>query len=160
VPRAILGIILGYVFYWSGSIWSSVFFHFLNNATAVVLVFLSQQNFINYKIDEPMNSSNIVIILSFGITALICLYLANRYNKKRDKTEDWIKVFETLSISEAEILKGKLEENDIDAVIMNKKDSSYMTFGQVEVYVKPADEQAAIKIISTQEVIETDNETE
>ena len=159
LPRFILGLILGYVFYWSGSIWSSVFFHFLNNATAVVLVFLSQQNFINYKIDEPMNSSNVLIILSFGITAMICLYLANRYSKKRDKNDDWVKVYESPNVSDAEIVKGKLEENEIDAVVMNKKDSSYLTFGQVEVYVKPNDEQAALKLISTQEVIE-ENETE
>lgn len=160
IPRAILGLILGYVFFWSGSIWSSVFFHFLNNATAVVLVFLSQQNLINYKIEEPMNSSNIVIILSFGISALICLYLANRYNKKRDKKADWVKVYETPSLSNAEIVKGNLEENEIDAVIMNKKDSSYLTFGQIEVYVKPDDEQAALKLISNQEVIVEENETE
>lgn len=159
VPRAILGLILGYLFFWTGSIWSSIFFHFLNNATAVVLVFLSQQNFINYKIDEPMNSSNIVIILSFGITALICLFLANRYSKRRDKKEDWIKVYETPSVSNAEIVKGNLEENGIDAVIMNKKDSSYLTFGQVEVYVKPVNEKAALILISTQDVIE-ENENE
>jgi uncharacterized protein len=161
IPRTILGLILGYLFYWSGSIWSSIFFHFLNNATAVVLVFLSQQNLINYKIDEPMNSSNIVIIVSFGITALICLFLANYYSKKRDKKDDWLKVYESNTVSDAEIVKGKLEDNDIDAVIMNKKDSSYLTFGQVEVYVKPADQPAALKIISEPTVpLTEDNETE
>jgi uncharacterized protein len=159
LPRTILGLILGYLFFWSGSIWTSIFFHFLNNATAVVLVFLSQQNLINYKIDEPMNSSNIVIILSFGITAFICLYLANHYNKKRDKNTDWVKVHETQSVSEAEILKGRLEENNIDAVIMNKKDSTIQVFGQVEIYVKPADEEAALKVLSAKEVIE-ENEAE
>jgi len=159
IPRTILGLILGYLFYWSGSIWSSIFFHFLNNASAVILVFLSQQNLINYKIDEPMNSSNIVLVLSLGITALIFLYLANRYSKKRDKKDDWVKVYESQSISDAEIVKGNIEENEIDAVIMNKKDSSIQTFGQVEVYVKPDDEQAALKIISEQIVTE-ENETE
>jgi membrane protease YdiL (CAAX protease family) len=159
VPRFILGLILGYVFFWSGSIWSAVFFHFLNNASAVLLVFLSQKNFINFKIDEPMNSSNIVIILSFGIAAAICLYLANRYNKKRDRKDDWVKVHECFSVSEAEILKGKLEEGEIDAVIMNKKDSSIQTFGQVEIYVKPMDKDAALKVISEQNIL-AENENE
>jgi uncharacterized protein len=31
LPRLILGLILGYLFYWSGSIWPGVFFHFINN---------------------------------------------------------------------------------------------------------------------------------
>lgn len=159
IPRALLGLILGYIFFWSGSIWSSVFFHFLNNATAVVLVFLSQQNFINYKIDEPMNSSNFVLIISLGLSAFIFLYLANYYSKRRDKKTDWVKIYETQSQSNAEIIKGVLEENEIDAVVMNKKDSTIQTFGQIEVYVKPADENAAIELISTQEVIE-ENETE
>ena len=159
IPRALLGLILGYIFFWSGSIWSSVFFHFLNNATAVILVFLSQQNFINYKIDEPMNSSNFVLIISLGLSAFIFHYLANYYSKRRDKKTDWIKIYETQSQSNAEIIKGVLEENEIDAVIMNKKDSAIQTFGQIEVYVKPADENGAIELISTQEVIE-ENETE
>jgi membrane protease YdiL (CAAX protease family) len=159
IPRAILGLILGYLFFWSGSIWAAIFFHFLNNATAVVLVFLSQQQIINYKTDEPMNSSNWVIILSLGITALIFLYLANHYSKKRDKKDDWMKVYETDNVSDAEIVKGKLEDNDIDAVILNKKDSSYTTFGPVEVYVKPSDHDAALQLLNEQTVTE-DNDTE
>ena len=108
-----------------------------------------------------MNSSNIVLILSFGITALIFLYLANYYNKKRDKKSDWVKVHETEKVSEAEILKGRLEDHDIDAVIMNKRDSSIQTFGQVEIYVKPADEEAARRILSDQPTeAPTENETE
>ena len=106
-----------------------------------------------------MNSSNFVLIISLGLSAFIFLYLANYYSKRRDKKTDWIKIYETQSQSNAEIIKGVLEENEIDAVIMNKKDSAIQTFGQIEVYVKPADENAAIELISTQEVIE-ENETE
>jgi uncharacterized protein len=159
LPRIILGLILGYIFYWSGSIWSSVFFHFLNNATAVVLVFLSQKSLINYKIDEPMHSSNIVTIISFGIAAIICLYLANRYNKRRDKKDDWVKVYESQRMSDAEIVKGNLEENNIEAAILNKKDFTHLTIGYVEVLVKPVDEEAAKKLITTKQVVDED-ETE
>jgi membrane protease YdiL (CAAX protease family) len=39
-PRLFLGIVLGYVFYWSGSLWASVWLHFLNNAMTVIMYFL------------------------------------------------------------------------------------------------------------------------
>ena len=37
LPRFILGLLLGYLFYWSGSLWVSIIAHFLNNATVVIL---------------------------------------------------------------------------------------------------------------------------
>ena len=39
--------------------------------------------------------------------------------------KDWIKIYSTGVAYKAEILKGLLTENNIDAVIINKKDSSY-----------------------------------
>ena len=32
IPRFILGILLGYMFYWSGSLWLPILAHFVNNA--------------------------------------------------------------------------------------------------------------------------------
>lgn len=39
LPRMVLGILLGYLFYWSGSIWMPMIGHFVNNATAVILYY-------------------------------------------------------------------------------------------------------------------------
>jgi uncharacterized protein len=44
IPRLLLGIYFGYIFYWSKSIWFAVWAHFLNNALAVSLHFLSLKN--------------------------------------------------------------------------------------------------------------------
>jgi uncharacterized protein len=41
LPRVILGVCFGYLYYWSGTIWVPVFAHFLNNGAAVVVSFLS-----------------------------------------------------------------------------------------------------------------------
>ena len=38
-PRALLGILFGYLLYWSGSIWVPIFAHFVNNAISVVFYF-------------------------------------------------------------------------------------------------------------------------
>lgn len=49
--------------------------------------------------------------------------------------DNWTSVFSSDKPWQAEIAKQILAENDIEAVIMNKKDSSYMTFGEAEVFV-------------------------
>jgi hypothetical protein len=48
--------------------------------------------------------------------------------------KDWIKIYSTGVNYKAELLKGLLFENNIEAVIINKKDSSY-GFGELELYV-------------------------
>ena len=48
---------------------------------------------------------------------------------------DWFKLYTTRNYAEANIIKGMLEENDIQVVILNKLDSSYLSFGEIELYV-------------------------
>ena len=52
LPRFLIGGFLGYLFYWSGSIWLAVLVHFVNNATAVVVYYLYQHNFIQQTTDD------------------------------------------------------------------------------------------------------------
>lgn len=47
----------------------------------------------------------------------------------------WVVLHKTTSQFEAEAIKGNLETNGIPAIVLNKKDSSYNTFGYVEVHV-------------------------
>jgi len=56
---------------------------------------------------------------------------------------NWVKVYTTQDAVTAEIIKQGLMENDIAAVVMNKKDSSYQTFGTVDIMVSTADLEAA-----------------
>lgn len=52
--------------------------------------------------------------------------------------KDWILIFSTTQDFKAELAKGLLEENDIQFVTLNKKDSSYpdLFIGYIEIYVK------------------------
>jgi hypothetical protein len=52
--------------------------------------------------------------------------------------ENWIRIFSTTDPGKAAIYKGRLDENGIPAVILNKQDSSYVFLGKVEIHV-PAD---------------------
>jgi len=46
IPRFVLGALLGYLFYWSNSLWLPILAHFVNNAQAVILSYPS------FKIDS------------------------------------------------------------------------------------------------------------
>ena len=48
---------------------------------------------------------------------------------------DWFKLYTTRNYTEANIIKGMLEENNITVVILNKLDSNYLSFGEIELYV-------------------------
>lgn len=65
---------------------------------------------------------------------------------------NWKIIFTTTQPIEAEIVKQMLESNSIEAVIMNQRDSSYLTFGEVLVYVDEKDAEAAKKLIKDQEI--------
>ncbi|MGY0039546.1 putative signal transducing protein [Pedobacter sp. NJ-S-72] len=64
---------------------------------------------------------------------------------------NWVKVYTTENPVTAEIIKQGLIENDIAAVIMNKKDSSYQTFGIIEVLVNQKDFDTADAYIKSTE---------
>lgn len=56
--------------------------------------------------------------------------------------KNWIKLFVSNNPIQVEIYKQMLEEHDIPAVVMNKRDSSY-TFGNLEIYVHESNEAEA-----------------
>ncbi len=47
----------------------------------------------------------------------------------------WYLLYSTRNPAQASILQGMLEENHIKVVMMNKQDSSYLNFGDIELYV-------------------------
>lgn len=59
----------------------------------------------------------------------------------------WKQVFLTGELYQAEIARELLEINGVNAVVMNQKDSSYTSFGNIEVFVSENDEERAIEIL-------------
>ena len=60
----------------------------------------------------------------------------------------WSKIYTTDKPYQADMLVELLEENSIVGVSVNKKDSSYLAFGEDEVYVKDEDVEKAKVIIN------------
>jgi hypothetical protein len=69
---------------------------------------------------------------------------------------DWNKVRTFTQNIEAEIVKQMLEENGVNAVLLNKQDSSYL-FGKIELYVKQSDETSANVLINSSTFTEEDD---
>ena len=47
LPRMFLGLILGYMFYITGSLWTSILMHFVNNGTAVLVYYLNNKGIVS-----------------------------------------------------------------------------------------------------------------
>lgn len=58
----------------------------------------------------------------------------------------WVLVHSSSDEQEVNLLKSILEENEIESVIMNKRDSTYL-FGDVELYVSTSDAFNAVQLI-------------
>jgi len=52
-----------------------------------------------------------------------------------DHDSQWEVVYTTDKLYKAELFRGMLEEEGIESIIINKQDSSYISFGEVELYV-------------------------
>ncbi|MCK5080411.1 MAG: DUF2007 domain-containing protein [Bacteroidales bacterium] len=50
--------------------------------------------------------------------------------------DGWTLAYSTQQMFEAELLKRVLGDHDIEAVILDKMDSSYRAFGDIEIYVR------------------------
>ena len=61
---------------------------------------------------------------------------------------NWVKIYTSPNFYRAEIIKQMLNENDVDAVLINKQDSSYNAFGNVEVWIHQENFSNAIELIN------------
>ena len=83
LPRFFLGIILGYLFYYSGSLWMPIIAHFINNALAVLLMYLPFSKKINTDISQLENAEiNMIQATIFLLIVLFFIYLYKQINSK------------------------------------------------------------------------------
>jgi membrane protease YdiL (CAAX protease family) len=81
LPRLALGLILGYIFYFSKNLWLSITFHFLNNALGITQMYaLSKKGLLTEKA-----MSDDTLPLYYGLIALLALYFAFKVFKKESE---------------------------------------------------------------------------
>ncbi len=82
LPRFVLGILLGYMLVWSGSLWVPIIVHFVNNASAVLIVFFMNRSGKEVEMEEIGSSSNMFIII-FSLLLMVSLTVFIYANEKR-----------------------------------------------------------------------------
>ena len=74
VPRFILGLVFGYLYYWSGTLWLPVLAHFVNNAIPTIGVYLQGWESTNAQSDTALWVQLLILPAPIVITVLIMLY--------------------------------------------------------------------------------------
>ena len=83
LPRLFLGMLLGYLFVWTGSLWVPIFAHFVNNGLAVLVAWMNASGFIADDLDSFGNYSDSwghMLLLSFMAFAMLLFF---RYVNKK-----------------------------------------------------------------------------
>ena len=84
VPRILLGAYFGYLLVWSGSIWLPVIAHFVNNAAAVILYFLYQNQYINYNPEEFGTRGTLFVACINAVLLILMISWTNSRFKIQD----------------------------------------------------------------------------
>lgn len=83
-PRFILGLMLGYMFYLSGSIFPSMLMHFVNNGTIVMLFYLNKKEVINVDVETFGSTDNVLLIVLSLVVTVAIFIICNRFSKRQD----------------------------------------------------------------------------
>jgi len=61
--------------------------------------------------------------------------------------QNWFMLYSTKNYLEANIIKGKLQENNIQTVLLNRQDTNYIAVGEIELYVPAYLKDIAIHLL-------------
>ena len=87
LPRMMLGALFGYLYYWSGNLWISIFAHFANNAVQVIALYYYQQGSFEFDLEKPESVPASVGIMSALLTAGLLFYLYRDLRKYKNATQ-------------------------------------------------------------------------
>ena len=66
-------------------------------------------------------------------------------------SENWKRIASSKQEYQIELLKGMLKKNNIIAISVNKQDSSYLDFGEIDLFVNNKDAKQAQNLILNNE---------
>lgn len=88
LPRMVLGAFLGYLFYWSQSMWVPVIAHFLNNAFAVTFYYMNGDVAKEAQTIGTGSGATLQVLLSVLLTATLIYAFHKIEKEKRSKNFD------------------------------------------------------------------------
>jgi uncharacterized protein len=85
IPRFILGLVFGYLYFWSGTLWLPVIAHFINNAVPVIGEYISGVQFVSSQTDSAIWKQILVLPVPVIAGGLILWYFRNKSKEKSEK---------------------------------------------------------------------------
>jgi uncharacterized protein len=86
IPRFLLGLYLGYLFYWSGNLWISILVHFINNGLIVVVSYISAIGYVNIDYETFGSTQNSLILLLTTVIVSTLIFMLFRLRKSSTET--------------------------------------------------------------------------
>lgn len=83
IPRLFLGVLFGYLLVWSGSMWLPIIAHFINNAVAVVAMYMIDKKLLSPEIEEIGTTSDSYYLAAVSLVLIVVFMLMI----KRQNTE-------------------------------------------------------------------------
>jgi membrane protease YdiL (CAAX protease family) len=75
IPRVFLGVLFGYLMVWSGSIWLPIIAHFINNAVAVVAMYMIDKKLLSPEIEEIGTTSDSYYMAAVSFILIVVFML-------------------------------------------------------------------------------------
>lgn len=91
LPRMVLGVFLGYFFYMTKSLWTSILMHFANNALAIIAYYLYHKGIIETDIDNIGATRWYITIMSVIMCAALIIYSWNK-SKQEHKNQSSLNI--------------------------------------------------------------------
>ena len=75
IPRVFLGVLFGYLMVWSGSMWLPIIAHFINNAVAVVAMYMIDKKLLSPEIEEIGTTSDSYYMAAVSFILIVVFML-------------------------------------------------------------------------------------
>ena len=85
-PKLFIGLILGYAYYWTRSLWYPIVLHFLNNAIPTVMLFLAGDE-IEAMQEEAIKPEKVHLLIGVVFSFFLCIFLIRIIRKQIDENK-------------------------------------------------------------------------
>ncbi|MBI1184602.1 CPBP family intramembrane metalloprotease [bacterium] len=149
----LMGMVLGYLYHYTGNLWYSILFHLFNNGISLWLDWMYRTGRMSANPDE------IAVPALLGIVCLLLLaYLLYRNVVARSRGSlklrenlsqtTWVKLYESSDLIKVQLICDRLVAEGYDATVLNKKDSNY-GLGFAEIHLPAHQYESAAAFIKT-----------
>jgi membrane protease YdiL (CAAX protease family) len=81
IPRLLLGVLFGYLYYWSGNLLIPMFAHFFNNAFGVIMIYLNNQKITDINVEDNVAAPLHYVIVNLILTVGLLYYIWKHYHE-------------------------------------------------------------------------------